>query len=132
MNINIRQFGFTERTDIADINKFDGVLELRNILNDKLNLLDYTNKIEKIVFVYIAVDIEKHRKTENFIKFRTKSKTIELGVNLPYNEFITADKETEFMLLKNAYIEGIETLLSKRKDIDWKKLSADFKKLFEN
>jgi len=126
------QFGFTCDTDITDLKKFEGITELRNILNNKLNISDFTNKIEKIVFVYLAVNIENFTKTENFIKFRTKSKTIELGVNLPYNQFITADKQTEFDLLKNAYIEGIETLLSKRKDIDWKKLLADFKNLFEN
>jgi len=130
--MNIRQFGFTCDTDITDLKKFEGITELRNILNNKLNISDFTNKIEKIVFVYLAVNIENFTKTENFIKFRTKSKTIELGVNLPYNQFITADKQTEFDLLKNAYIEGIETLLSKRKDIDWKKLLADFKNLFEN
>jgi len=127
----MKQFGFTEHTDIADIKKFDKIFEIEDNLNLRLKLSDYTKNIQEIVFVTIAMS-EKFSPITNFIKFRTKSKTIELGVNLPYNQFITADKQTEFDLLKNAYIEGIETLLSKRKDIDWKKLSADFKNLFEN
>jgi len=126
------EFGFTYDTDIKDFSKFNATFEIEKLLNQNLKLSDFSNKIEEIVFVYLAVNTQNFTKTENFIKFRTKSKTIELGVNLPYNQFITADKQTEFDLLKNAYIEGIETLLSKRKDIDWKKLLADFKNLFEN
>ncbi len=126
----MKQFGFTEHTDISNFRKFDGVFEIEKILNENVNLTDYTKTIQKIVFVTIAVDTQKFNGVDNFIKFRRKSKAIELGVNLPYNEFINADKDKELKILKNAYIEGVETLLSKRKDIDYKKLSENIRQIF--
>lgn len=126
----MKQFGFTYDTDIRDIKKFRGTFEIEKALNEKLKITDYTDKIQKIVFVYIAVNIEKFNPTDNFVKYRTKKKVIELGVNLPYKEFLAADKETELKLLKKAYIEGIEKLLSKRKDIDTEKLAQNVRELF--
>jgi len=125
----MKQFGFTYDTDIKDFSKFEGTFLIENILNENLKLNNYGDKIQKIVFVYLAVNTDNFKKTENFIKYRTKSKTIEIGVNLPYNEFIAADKPTALKLLKDAYITGIDTLLSKRKDFESIKFLEDFKKI---
>ncbi len=124
------EFGFTYDTDISNFKKFQGTFEIEKVLNEKIKLADYSTNIQEIVFVYIAVDTQKFNGVDNFIKFRRKSKTIELGVNLPYYEFINADKDKELKILKNAYIEGVETLLSKRKDIDYKKLSENIRQIF--
>jgi hypothetical protein len=126
----MKQFGFTEHTDISDISKFKGTFEIEKILNENFKLSEYSKTIQKIVFVYIAVNSEIHNKIENFIKYRTKSKIVEIGVNLSYKEFFEADKTTALKLLKEAYLTGIETLLSKRKDFDCDKFLVDLQKVF--
>ena len=126
----MENFWFTYDTDISDFTKFEGTFEIEKILNENFELSNYTKQVQKIVFVYIALNPDNKYIIKNFIKYRTKAKVYEVGVNLPYQDFLNADKQQAIKLLKDAYIEGFATLVSTKKEFDNKKFLEDLKKLF--
>jgi len=127
---NLNKFGFTACVDEKATSKLYPYQKIETALNTKLNLLNYTDNLNEIVFVYIALSPDLQIREEDFSRFRRKNKIVEIGVNLNYFNLLQADEEKTLELLTETYLKGIEKYLIGRKDFDGNKFYADMKQLF--
>jgi hypothetical protein len=128
--MNVNKFGFTACIDEKANKKLYLYQNIEKILNNKLDLTNYTQNITEIVFVYIALDPEMLFKENDFTKFRRKSKIVEIGINLNYAELLLATEDETLEILAEAYLQGIEKYLLPRKDFNGNQFYNDVKQLF--
>jgi len=128
--MNVNKFGFTACIDEKANKKLYLYQNIEKILNNKLDLTNYTQNITEIVFVYIALDPEMLFKENDFTKFRRKSKIVEIGINLNYAELLLATEDETLEILAEAYLKGIEKYLLPRKDFNGNQFYNDVKQLF--
>jgi len=127
MNYN---FGLTSKIDTSLKGKFIKQQNIKDLLNEKLTMSNYTNDLNKILLVYLALNPNLPYKEENFQRFRRKDKIVEIGINLDYFELLQADEEKTLQLLAEAYLKGIEKYLLPRKDFNGNQFYNDVKQLF--
>ncbi len=104
---------------------------LADLLNEKLKISDYSDTVTTLFVIYqcFAPDNE-YIKTEAFLRYRRKTKVIELHLLMDYNKVKEAT-ETE---MKQMFIELYKSAIPKylnRKDFDAAKFSSDFKSIAE-
>ncbi len=129
--VKLPDFAFTKTVNIENADKLDSLFEFESVINKHLQITTYSSIIKNIVFVYILLDGNRIRlPTKDYIsRLFPKNKTIEVGLNLNYEELLKADNETAKRLMLEKYLWGIENLLSKRKDFDYKRFYDDCAKL---
>ena len=120
----MRQFEITLAQDATLEKKLFLVKELRNTLNSKLTLTDYTDKLDTlfIIFQCFPADI-KSRKVETFKKMRRKTKTLELYLVLDYNRIMQGSDEENLQHIKEVFRQGCQTFLKDMKGFDWEAFS---------
>ncbi len=105
--------------------------DLSKILNQKLKISNYSEKIKELGLIFMSIDPETHSFRPDKKIWRWKSQVFDMYINVPdYNKFCKATPEEAQQIIKELFISGIEKYLTKRKDIDYKKLSEDIKKVF--
>lgn len=108
MKLNAKEFGFTSYANEPASDKLDFVVF--NRLNKKLNLQNFGNGIEHILFAFIALDAKFFRQ-EQYIKYYPKQKEVHLSLELDYEQFATANSETALEMMKQLYLSGLRALL---------------------
>jgi len=106
-------------------------MDLDKVLQKELKLADYTTTIKEIDFVFMAMNpaTTAYRKDREF--WRRKRQVFDIFMNVPnYDAFCNATAEDAKHTVAQLYLKGIETYLSKRKDIDYKRLYDDVKQTF--
>lgn len=132
--IPIPPFAFTSATgglSNIDINKLDYFLEMEDVINKLLLIKNYTSVINDIVFCYLLFDRSKiNMPNRDYIsRLLPKTKSLEVGLNLDFTQFhIATELETQQIMI-DKFLWGIENLLSKRKDFDYRKFYADCKNI---
>lgn len=129
--MNLNKFGFTANIEQDLFNKVSQYTELKELLNSKLEITKYTNLLNKILFVFIALNPQNLYKVENFQRFRRKEKIVEIGINLDYNRLLQSDEDETLELLAETYLKGIEKYLIVRKDFDGQRFYNDVKQVFQ-
>ena len=127
--MNLNKFGFTANTDQIAFKKVIGFKKIEEVLNKYLTITNYTQNLQKIVFVYIAITPELNFKEEDFKRYRWKNKCLEVGLNLNYKRLLQAKEPEVLQILAEGYLRGIEELMQ-RKDFDNKRFYKDVEKLF--
>jgi len=122
-------FGFTAKTDEKVLYKVLKFNVIEEVLNSRLSISDYTEKLQKIVFVYLAASPELAIIHDDFMKYRRKSKCIEIGLNLDYELLTQTEDENVLEILASSYLEGIKKFMQ-IKDFDYKRFYHDVEQLF--
>ena len=122
----MKNFEITSASTEEANGKLDPMLILRNTLNEKLSLIDYTDKTEGlfVIFQCFPKDI-KTRKLETFKKVRRKTKTLELYLVLDYNKIMNSSDEENLTYIKEIFLQGCETFLKPMKAFDWEGFEKD-------
>ena len=130
-NRAFREFGFTKTVNIENAHKLDFHFDIELKINNSISIKNYTSTIKDIIFVYILIDRSKIKLPDNdyISRILPKTKTIEVGLNLNFKEFITANDKQAKQIMIDKFLWGIENLLSKRKDFDYRKFYDDCKKI---
>ena len=127
--MNRKNFGFTAKTDESVLHKILKLNDIEEPLNDNLHIDDYSQNMQKIVFVYIAASPEVSLPERDFKKYRWKNKSLEVGLNLDYQRLLKAEESEVIPILAEGYLKGIKELMH-HKDFDNKRFYADVEKLF--
>lgn len=127
--MNTNNFGFTAKTDRQVLHKILKLNSIEEMLNSRLCIADYSNKIQEIVFVYLAASPEVSIPEKDFKKYRWKHKCLEVGVNLDYERLVQAKESEVLEILAEGYLKGIKKYMQ-RKDFDNKLFYKDVEKLF--
>jgi len=114
------EFAFTKCISEPYMETLDYLFEMEKITNQKLQIKNYTDVITQIIVVFIKTRFGTL--TNDTISLLRKTKTLEIGLNLNNDNIdnFTQQQITDLMITK--YLNGIQTLLSKRKDFNHKKL----------
>ena len=105
-------------------------MDIDQLLQQKLKTSDYSDKIKKIGFVFIALDPKKSKRENNKV-WRWKSSVFEMYVNVPdYKKFCKSTEAEARKIIAKLFLSSLETYLSKRKDINYKQLYVDVKEQF--
>ncbi len=130
-----REFPFTSNTgELNDIDnkKLDFHFVMEELINKNLSIKNYTSTIKDIIFGYILIDRSKiNMPNHDYIsRLLPKTKTIDVGLNLNFEEFTKANEDEAKQIMIDKYLWCIQNLLSKRKDFDHKRFYDDNVKLF--
>ncbi len=131
--VKLPDFSFTQTVNVANAPKLEHITELENVINQHLKITDYSATIKHFIFGYILLDRNVIRLPDNdyISRLLPKTKTIEVGLNLDYEEFVNADAETAKKRMTDKFLWSIKHLLSKRKDFDWQRFYDDCVKLLQ-
>jgi len=99
-----------------------------DLLNEKLNLTDYTSTISSLCAIYQCIKPENlpYIQPKERVVFRRKTKLVEMYLVVDYLAIEKANESEALQLLINTFLAGIQTLL-KRKDFNWEKFYNDVK-----
>ena len=104
--------------------------KLTGLLNRKLKLNDYCETVSSLFVIFQCFDpTNEYVQVKEQVKFKRKTKVIELYLLLDYDKVKQADKKAMLQILANAYIKGI-SLLTKRKGFDIELFYKDVSELF--
>ena len=123
-------FGITATTNPQTTDKLINLQIVKTLLNENLNLLNYTNELSKILIVYFAIAPDYSLRENDYIRLKRKIKTLEIGINLNYSRLLQSSENETIELLAEAYLKGIKLFLLNRKDFDGKHFFSDVKHLF--
>ena len=107
-------------------------LYLEKILNNTINLNNYTNKFDRVGLIFMAIDptTKSFRPDKKFNRW--KQKVFDMYINVPdYDKFRTATKTEAQRIIVELYLSGIKKYLSKQKDFKHELFYKDVKELFE-
>ncbi len=130
-DIELRDFEITYAIENdLHVEQFTIGNKLTELLNKKLNLQDYCKTITSlfVIFQCFAPD-NKYVQVKELLKFKRKTKVIELYLLLDYEQVKKADKKAILQLLAEAYKLGI-SLLSKHKGFNTEKFQKEVAILF--
>ena len=129
--MEMKNFEFTSASTEETAKKLRKFHQLDAILNQKLVLSKFTSQISSIFFIYQAFEPNNpYLNYQDNLKFKRKTKVLELYINLNYAELLPADDEKTLQLLAEAYLKGIEKYLLPRKDFNGNQFYTDVKQLF--
>ncbi len=113
------------------VNVFAGT-DLTELLNQKLKMSDYSEKIKEVGLIFMSIDPDTHSFRPDKKIWRWKSQVFDMYINVPdYNVFCTASVKEAEQIINKLFISGIDIYLSKRNDIDYKKLRNDVEMVFQ-
>ena len=105
--------------------------KLTGLLNRKLKLNDYCETVSSLFVIFQCFDpTNEYVQVKEQVKFKRKTKVIELYMLLDYTKVKKADKEAMLRMMAESYLAGIEKLIQ-RKDFDVEKLQKDVSGLFK-
>lgn len=105
---------------------------LVDALNQKLKISNYSDKVQEVGLIFMAIDPSSHSFRPDKKIWRWKSSVFDTYINVPdYEVFCKATEIEAQQIVGNMFLQGIKTHLSKRTDIDHKRLYADVKQVFE-
>ncbi len=106
--------------------------ELAELLNEKLKLNDYCESISSLFVIFQCFDpANEYVQVKEQVKFKRKTKVLELYLLLDYSKVKKANKKTMLQLLASSYLAGIEKLIQ-RKGFDTKTFIKDVRLVFKN
>ncbi len=116
----MRAFEITLAQDASLGKKLFIVNKLRNTFNTKLNLLDYTDKLDTLFIIFQCFPANiKSRKVETLKKMRRKTKTLELYLVLDYERIMQGTEEENLQHIKEVFLQGCQIFLKEMKGFDW-------------
>jgi len=120
----MRNFEITVATNELANNKLDGILALRNDLNNNIKLVEKTSSFETlfIIFQCFPKDI-KSRKVEEFKTLRRKTKTLELYLMLDYERIMQGSDQENLQHIKEVFVKGCETFLKPMRGFRWEEFN---------
>lgn len=124
INMETQAFGITALSDTAVSKQINKVSELKSMINKKLSIKDYSSLLNRFVFVFVAINPDNQFQENNFQKYRRKTKTLEVGVNVDYEKLLHAKDDEVLPLLKQTYLNGIKNQI-KHKDFAAEKFYND-------
>jgi len=117
----------------ADTNAYDKVKnyeKIEQLIDNYLDLNNYTSRYVKLLFIYIAVEPDKFLPRENFFKIRRKTNSLEIAYNVDYYNLMNKQNDDIFKILASTYLQATEKYLFERKDFNGKKFYDDLKQMF--
>jgi len=93
-----------------------------------IDIRNYSSSISNICLIFMAMkpDTFSFRPDKNI--WRRKTHTFDMYVNVPdYEAFCNASETQARQIIANLFLQSIEKYLSKRKDIDFRRLYDDVK-----
>ena len=105
--------------------------DLTELLNKNLKISKYSNKVKEIGLIFMAINPDTHSYRPDRKFWRWKRGIFDMYINVDdYQIFCKTTPNDARKTVAQLYLTGIETYLSKRKDIDHKKLYEDVKRVF--
>jgi len=129
----MRNFEITVATNELANNKLDGILALRNDLNNNIKLVEKTSSFETlfIIFQCFPKDI-KSRKVEEFKTLRRKTKTLELYLMLDYERIMQGSDQENLQHIKEVFVKGCETFLKPMRGFRWEEFESKVREALAN
>jgi len=129
----MRNFEITVATNELANNKLDGILALRNDLNNNIKLVEKTSSFETlfIIFQCFPKDI-KSRKVEEFKTLRRRTKTLELYLVLDYERIMQGSDQENLQHIKEVFVKGCETFLKPIKGFRWEEFESKVREALAN
>lgn len=117
--------------ELTDKVAFDNAPLLEDTLNAHLSLSNYGSGLDRLSFVFIAVQPD-NRIHEEVLRYSRKKRELYIQKKLPYDLVVACDKPQVLQLMAATYLETLEDLDKKRiPDIDLPRFRADVQALFE-
>ena len=105
---------------------------LEDILNKSVKIDSYSEKIEEIGLIYMAMDPTTHSFRPDRKFWRWKSGVFDMYVNVPdYEKYCQATEAEAKKIIAQLYLDSIKKYLWKRKDFDAKQFYSDVKEVFK-
>jgi len=127
----MKNFEFTSASTEEVLKQLQRTNDLEDLLNKEIKIEKFTSNISSIFFIYQAFEPNNpYLNYQDNLKFKRKTKVLELYINLNYAELLPADDEKTLQLLAEAYLKGIEKYLLPRKDFNGNQFYTAVKQLF--
>ena len=85
---------------------------LETILNKNIAIDNYTNKINRLILIYMALDPQKSGLRPDRKFWRWKSGSFDMYVNVPdYKKFCNASKDEAKKIIAQLYLQSINLLI---------------------
>lgn len=111
--------------------KFGVLLYLEVVLHKHLSLANYTNKVKKLVLIYIAVrpDNILHKEYKGY---HWKNQVLEFNLKLDYERLMAADIATTRYMVAALFLKAVQLIPEVRgmKEFDSEGLYRDAKRVF--
>jgi len=124
-------------SSMSDMNvpskNIDTDIELKKLINDNLNIINYSTKIKELYMTYMVIDpkTKSFRADKKFWHWKTG--LFDFFINVPdYEAFCKATEIEARSIIAQLFLKGINTYLSIRNDINHKQLLTDTINLFVN
>ena len=132
MTTELRNFEITYAIEKdLHVEQFSVGNELTELLNEKLQLQDYCKTITGLIIIFQCFDpANKYIQVKEQVKFKRKTKVLELYLLLDYAKAKKANKEAMLQMLAETYLAGIDKLIQ-HKDFDVEKFQEDIAELFK-
>jgi len=125
----MKAFEFTTASTEEIFKKLDFCISL-NTKFKNLRILDFTNSLNKIFFVFQAYpkDFQAFKAKEYKI-MRRKTKTLELYLILDYERIMQSTDPENLQHIKEVFLKGCETFLKPLKDFKYNEFETKIKEL---
>jgi len=125
----MKAFEFTTASTEEIFKKLDFCISL-NTKFKNLRILDFTNSLNKIFFVFQAYpkDFQAFKAKEYKI-MRRKTKTLELYLILDYERIMQGTDPENLLHIKEVFLKGCETFLKPLKDFKYNEFETKIKEL---
>ncbi len=105
---------------------------LESILNENLNIDNYSKKINRIILIYMAMNPETPPLRPDKKFWRWKSGSFDMYVNVPdFQKYCNATHKEAQKIIAELFLYSIKKYLWKRKDFDAPKFYTDVEKVFK-
>jgi len=107
------------------------------VLRREIDLCKYGKGIAKFYFTFVIME----KLSPNFSNwvgsdYYPEKASIDIGIRVPYQDVVDADKKTVIKLMEKALLEGIDTITEHEQELvapfDYAAFKADVETIFEN
>jgi len=110
--------------------KLSLTLDIEKQLNKSLHLSNYTDKIDRIFFVYVITQTGTSIPRPDSGNYQWKQRKFTIYRNIDYHQFRSASYHEALHLLAYNYLQTIELYLLNRKDFAGEKFYTDLYNFF--
>jgi len=111
----MKNFTFTAVADQNTSSKIiDNIEYFDNKLNANINLSDFTQIVNQILFVWICSQPNNSILRPDNVKFVRKTNTIQIVTNIDYLHILNSNNIEVLNAMKKSYLKGIEKLKNKK------------------
>jgi len=98
-------------------------------LFENFNIINYSNQINELFFIFQCFPSTSLRKVEEFKRLRRKTKTLELYLILDYERIMQGTDPENLQHIKEVFLKGCETFLKPLKEFKYNEFETKIKEI---